>query len=84
MIGEVYDVLRKFGYTYDKYNKEKNCYIKDNVRVFVIDIENDGEIGYDCSIYISENFHVNTYNNEELERELIVIDRESKIDKIND
>lgn len=82
MVGSIYDVLGDFGYTYDKYDEEKHCYIKGNISIYVMDIVKEEGIMYDCSVYMDGVFYENSHTDQELSDLLKVIDRDGKIDKL--
>tara|TARA_R110000772_G_scaffold12063_4_gene37233 strand:- start:5661 stop:5915 length:255 start_codon:yes stop_codon:yes gene_type:complete len=82
MIGSAYNVLRNFGYTYDKYDKEKHCYIKENVSIFVMDVTKGTDITYECSVYVDDVFYENSHTDQQLTELLTVLGRDEKIDKL--
>tara|TARA_R110000772_G_scaffold2410_1_gene8318 strand:- start:40755 stop:41024 length:270 start_codon:yes stop_codon:yes gene_type:complete len=83
MIGSVYNILRKYGYTYDKYDNDKHCYIKENISIYVID-RKDGidDLTYDCSVYINDVFYENTHTDEDLSDLLQIVERDENINNI--
>jgi hypothetical protein len=82
MIGSVYNVLRNFGYTYDKYDEEKHCYIKENVCIYVMDVVKSTDIVYECSVYVDDVFYENSHTDQQLKNILTVLERDQKIDKL--
>lgn len=78
----VYNILSDFGFTYDKYDEEHNCYIKDGVVIYFSGTLNAFEFNYECSIYINGEFYTNTTSNEELSNSLTTIERDEKIIEI--
>lgn len=88
-IGSVYKILSNFGYTFDKYDNNKDCYIKGDVSIYVIPLytidhnhSDDDDHTYECSAYINGKFYENTRTNDELSNLLKIIERNKKIDKI--